>query len=181
MKKYIIILVGLFFSFSLTSCEKSLSYLFGKGSFVFKNNAQYDIMFYSPLIKPHTNDPNENIIYPDTSLCPQMPSKMFVIHSREEGYYNGYRGKDTREDIWPYNDTISLFVFNADSVSKYGWDPTKEELVLLQRYDVVFDEITGYGKQPTFPPTEAMRDIKMWPPYGTYDANGHKLENYTEY
>lgn len=27
-----------------------------------------------------------------------------------------------------------------------------------------------------FPPTEAMRDFKMWPPYGTYDAHGNRVE-----
>ncbi len=27
-----------------------------------------------------------------------------------------------------------------------------------------------------FPPTEAMRNIKMWPPYGTYDSLGHLVQ-----
>ncbi len=27
-----------------------------------------------------------------------------------------------------------------------------------------------------FPPNKLMRDFKMWPPYGTYDANGHRIE-----
>lgn len=26
-----------------------------------------------------------------------------------------------------------------------------------------------------FPPTEQMKDYKMWPPYGTYDENGHRV------
>lgn len=37
---------------------------------------------------------------------------------------------------------------------------------------VLMNLITHYHS----PPSEEMRDIKMWPPYGTYDANGHRVE-----
>ena len=30
------------------------------------------------------------------------------------------------------------------------------------------------GCEISFPPTEAMRDFRMWPPYGTYDSLGYR-------
>ena len=33
-------------------------------------------------------------------------------------------------------------------------------------------------EEVTFPPSEAMRNIKMWPPYGYYDSNGHPVQKH---
>ena len=165
----------------------------GKGWFgneitdmTFKNNADYSITVYSELIPPinYTNP----IVYPDTSLPIQYPELKII--SIPPGQFKFY--SQTSADIPSrfgdfHSDTISIFVFSSDSLSLLGWDSVRNSYNILQRYDISLDEyLTLYNtipawEFPAFPPIPEMRNIKMWPPYGTYDANGHKLENYTEY
>lgn len=54
----------------------------------------------------------------------------------------------------------------------------------LQRYYIGLTEAEGIFRNCigcvehylTFPPALHMWNINMWPPYGTYDANGHRVE-----
>ena len=73
-------------------------------------------------------------------------------------------------------DTLIVFVFNDDTLARYGWQTVRENYLVHQRYDLSLDDLRRLNWQLYFPPKESMRDIKMWPPYGTYDANGHRIE-----
>ena len=45
-------------------------------------------------------------------------------------------------------------------------------IILFSLYDISLNDFRLMFYHPTFPPTEEMRNIKMWPPYGTYDSTG---------
>ena len=78
-------------------------------------------------------------------------------------------------------DTVSLFVYDADSIDYYSWDTVVKYYKILQRYDLSMSDLEELGKSRKssllfFPPTEAMKHIHMWPPYGTYDEHGRRKD-----
>ena len=73
-------------------------------------------------------------------------------------------------------DTLIIFVFNSDTLATYGWENVKDDYLISQRYDLSLNDLKRMNWHLSFPPTEEMRNIKMWPPYGTYDPLGHRRE-----
>lgn len=145
----------------------------------FKNDADYSISIYSLLIPPiNSTDP---IVYPDTSLPFQEPS----LNIKEIRPHDFIIYSSTAVDIPTRygrrnTDTISFYVFSTDSLDLLGWDSLRSSYNILQRYDISINEyISLYNNLtwdfPCFPPCKEMRDIKMWPPYGTYDSTGHRI------
>ena len=82
-----------------------------------------------------------------------------------------YFGKITttyKDFIQSYgSDTIIIFIFNADTLSKYTWDEVRADYKILKRYDISWQEMEATKGKIYYPPTEAMKDIKQWPPYGS--------------
>lgn len=79
-------------------------------------------------------------------------------------------------------DTVSIFVYDADSINYYSWDTVIKYYKILQRYDISMSDLEGLENSDCssilfFPPTEEMKHIHMWPPYGTYDESGQKKSN----
>lgn len=78
-------------------------------------------------------------------------------------------------------DTVSFFVFDSDTIDYYSWDTVVKKNMVLQHYDLsIFDlenlMVSKYSSILHFPPTEKMKHIHMWPPYGMFDANRGKKE-----
>ena len=78
-------------------------------------------------------------------------------------------------------DTMSIYIIDADTVALYSWDTVVKYNKVLQRYDLSLSDLEGlniksYYSFVYFPPTEAMKHIHMWPPYGTYDEHGRRKE-----
>lgn len=61
------------------------------------------------------------------------------------------------------NGYVKIYVMNTDQ---------SDTLCIYYMEDWAFKQ-TNY--QISFPPTEEMRKIKMWPPYGTYDEHGYRI------
>ena len=161
-----------FFIFNGCECSSCTRYPMG-----FENNADYRISFYSIVIPPM--DFENSIVYPDTSLPlinPQQIGKMLEIKPNGFTIYSETHAPvDVRYSDFN-TDTISFFVFSTDTIEKYGWDSVRVSYNILQRYDISLYEFNALSNPfPSFPPCDAMRNIKMWPPYGTYDENGHRV------
>ena len=168
------VIILLFFVLAITSCDR----LYHIGLI---NNSKKPIVVISP---PYVY--NCVLSYPDSIIPLEME-----IDSR---YLSLLQSEDTilmTEDMggWDFDnlfcnhDTLSIFIFDSDSVNYYSWDTVKKHNLVLQRYDFSRNElenmthtITYFAKWIYFPPTEAMKHIHMWPPYGTYDENGRKKE-----
>lgn len=168
----------------LTGCEK-----LGRRSLDIYNNAEYDILVYHPLIwnsdKEEENRLQGYYVYPENTLSPWMPSTIKRI-LKNGGYGMLYQAPYYYyfEDL---RDTTSIFIFNADSLDLYGWDSMYTHNILIQRYDVTAEMLVKFEgadenhgdwiERIAFPPTKRMGEmIKMWPPYGTYDENGHRVK-----
>lgn len=69
-----------------------------------------------------------------------------------------------------------IFVFNGDTLARHGIQYVMENHLVDQRYDLSLNDLKQLNWQLFFPPSAEMRNIKMWPPYGTYDANGNRVK-----
>ncbi|MBQ7280192.1 MAG: hypothetical protein IJR13_05685 [Bacteroidales bacterium] len=153
-----------------------------------QNNSDYDIFVIDP------DKLNENYtVYPDT-LLPDISSsdismyrctpgeKTFVIEHLNSSEYIERLYKSL------HTDTLSFFIIKATDIDEYSYYNVRQKYLILQRYDMGIQQAIKYYNKEYFdnsqrrclffPPTEEMKDIKMWPPYGTYDEKGNKIRDY---
>ena len=94
--------------------------------------------------------------HPGWSYQTAFPGERVVIESWER---------------WPFEASIQdsgyikIFIMDTSSQRDTLCIYYMEEWSIKKSCNVIF-----------FPPNKLMRDFKMWPPYGTYDANGHRVE-----
>lgn len=120
-----------------------------------RNNSDQRVQFW-------TNRTGENE-YPDTLLY-HKPTGV-TIPSNEKVDVAG--GSISWEKIYQQvkTDTISFFIYNADTLDRYEWNIIKENYMILQRYDLSIYDLQKLDYTLYYPPTEAMRNMKMWPAY----------------
>ena len=160
------------FSLLLTSCDPLTTFS------VFNN---YPEPIY--LASPEFNCVS---LYPDTVL-PKDIGLLSLLDGQEKidyqetfVFWQGMTGPT--EELFCYNDTMSFYIFNADTVDFYGWDTIVKYNMVLQRYDLSMQDYTELNTSMfmgeivtlNFPPTDDMKHIHMWPPYGTYDEHGRR-------
>lgn len=105
-------------------------------------------------------------LYPDTTLPTQktttvghiLPDETKAIFIRNALWKNIYEVKADR-------DTISFFIYDVDTLNKYPRETIREQYMILKRYDLSFYDLQKLNYTLYYPPTEAMRDMKMWPPF----------------
>ena len=127
------------------------------------------------------------ILYPDTILPEDKPIDTYLeISTRLESsdtvaFYEAVA--PTIDEIFCGSDTMSFYIFDADTVDMYSWDTIIKYNMVLQRYDLSWQDFEERneswrwtGAWLYFPPTEAMKHIHMWPPYGTYDEHGRRKD-----
>lgn len=102
-------------------------------------------------------------IYPYTSLV-----KSFVFLSR----ISPHSIDDFREGSAPWwkdiggVDTLSFVIVSVDTLNKYSWDEIRSSYNILQRYDLSRNDLRLLDATIHYPPTETMRNMKMYPAYG---------------
>ena len=84
-----------------------------------------------------------------------------------------YKSGGSQEKFVKKN-TISIFILdcnNAMNVKGLNWDYIWQEMNygkrFLWRYDLSFNDIERLNFLLSYPPDERMKDMKMWPPYGS--------------
>ena len=154
-----------------TSC-RGVFYLSAESAFaVIHNEWTSGIYYYCPT----ESDMRWNRIdctYPDTTICFTICP---AIHSYVAGW--GYiPAKESRteqsgsrylEQWFSYfpQDTISIFLFDEETVETVPWETVVKEYLVLQRYDLSIEDFKRLDNDIHYPPTPEMRDIHMWPPY----------------
>ena len=145
----------------------------------FSNNSSHEIVVYwaEKTPAPFTF---ENKVYPDTTLPDSYYYYDYDIAKDSASCYNPISniismGGDANVGDWDPNpidylfsdiSRLSVFVLHADTVRKYSWDEIRDNYNIIVRYDLSKDDVKSFvGYTIPFPPTEAMRDMKMWPPY----------------
>lgn len=131
----------------------------------FDNQSNKIIQLYIPLVGM------DGVVYPDTTLKIQ---KMNIGYNTLPGQraYAGISNISIEKWISSFSkDTVSIFIFSKDTLDKYPWENIQQDYKILQRYDFSAEDIKSlYNKDDIpvipYPPTEAMRCMKMYPPYG---------------
>ena len=168
-------LLSLLLLMTFSSCEnfwESKGHLY----IVFKNETNCSIYVDGSFDYPDTS-----LFDPDPSLSPNQ-TKVEPFEECRTLYLNmtTYESKFTHWIHHPSGDTMGIdtlivFVINADTLATYGWECVKNNYLISQRYDVSLNDLQQLNWKLTYPPTVEMRNIKMWPPYGTYDSLGHSI------
>ena len=104
-------------------------------------------------------------VYPDT-LLPVINNCINYIVKPHEKYVMevSYVKYDKYIKQLPY-DTLSIFIFSKDTLDKYGWPEVQSKYKILRRYDLSSEDIKVLKDIIPYPPSEKMKDMKMYPLY----------------
>lgn len=107
--------------------------------------------------------------YPDTTIHFNNPSlgNPHNIVSKNEINKVALKMKDTYErGIFAAGiDTIQIFIFDYILTNEISWEEIKNNYKVLYRYDLSLQDLQKLNWTIYYPPTEAMKDMKMYPPY----------------
>ena len=120
-----------------------------------KNNSNQDLRFAHP-----DGD------YPDT--IPPIEITGVTIKTLSTNRVGGGSGK--WESVYKVNHPsgiMSLTILSCDTLAKYPWEQVREDYNILVRYDLRLQDLYKLNFVIVYPPSEAMKDIKMYPPYGS--------------
>jgi len=62
-------------------------------------------------------------------------------------------------------DTNFVYIFDAAVVENTSWEVIARDYLVLKRYDLTLEDLQRLNWKITYPPTEAMKDVKQYPPY----------------
>lgn len=104
--------------------------------------------------------------YPDTIL-PRTNFSVFnnIMSGRKQSISLEFEWEKVILEL--PKDTLSVFIFHTDILNKYDWEEVRDNYMILRRYDLSLEDLKLLKRSIPFPPTEAMKDIKMYPPYGS--------------
>uniref|UniRef100_A0AB33JEV0 Lipoprotein n=4 Tax=unclassified Prevotella TaxID=2638335 RepID=A0AB33JEV0_9BACT len=119
----------------------------------------------------------EEINYPDTTV-----NHLYVLRQPEIYRVDPYSLNNEAISLHPHDtyeaafkeykgykripsDTLMVFVFDAEKLEKKNPDA---KIYFLARYDLSLEDLKHCNWVLTYPPTEAMKDVKMYPPYETF-------------
>jgi len=158
MRKYFLFLLTIIlFSSCTRSCEEEFKDLY------IVNNSDKTLFFMKGKHYPDTTiennfnfwDSEGNRIYavPSNSISPFETKKADVIlhNSREQFYYRF--------------DTLMIFLFDSSVIKNIPPETVEKDYLVLQRYDLSLQDLHKLHWKVYYPPTDAMKDMKMWPPY----------------
>ena len=74
-------------------------------------------------------------------------------------------------NCWEYSfrsaiEMLYIYVFDAAVVENTPWEVIARDYLVLKRYDLSLEDLQKLDWRVTYPPTDAMKDIKQYPPYG---------------
>ena len=101
--------------------------------------------------------------YPDTTVV-----ETNFRRSLNPGSSIDFSAKRPWEEIFEryvLSDTLSMFIFHTDTLEANSWETIISEYKVLQRYDLSIQDIHLLNHDIPYPPTEQMKDMRMYPPY----------------
>ena len=136
--KYRIFILFVFFTF--VSCEKmwetwyciKIENTTTKGIFVSSGCARYGLFDY-----------------PDTTLTVNRPSLLQVNPNDHNDLRSGPKWEYIINEI--PSDTLSIYIFDADTINAYDWSQIKEGYKVLKRYDLSVEDLKQKNWTVTYP------------------------------
>jgi len=154
MKTTLYLLATLF----LSECQ------FGERTYKFniRNGTNDTIQYY----RAHSED-YFHYVYPDTTIIEEkfdLSSPSGRIRPKMTLQLGGFSPVENVFKTYK-NDTLSIFFFNRDTLRKYPWETIRKDYNILKRYDLSIQDIQLLDYEISYPPNEAMKEMKMYPPY----------------
>lgn len=108
---------------------------------------------------------NSGFSYPDTLLHAD-PNPFCIANSiLESGWIFGRKGNWESILSVTHSGVLSVYLFKQEDVDNLGWKYLSEHNGYLVRYDLRLDDLRLLKDTLYYPPTTAMRNIHMFPPY----------------
>ncbi len=124
-----------------------------EGEFIVINNSEQEVLKYMDMGE-----------YPDTLLPVEEPYWNYAISPLESASLS-FEGSCRKMYHNSKRDTLSFFFLSPDTIAKYGWEDVRENYRILKRYDLSFSDVESLDFTIYYPPTNAMRYMKMYPPF----------------
>ena len=172
MKAQYLFILCIFILEGACKCQNCLEY---DTSIYIDNNSEFTISFYIPLIGMNGG------IYPDTTITFDKKNVGYPTKSGDIAHA-GISNISLERWVQSFpNDTVSIYIFDKEILDSFLWEIIQQDYNILQRYDLSLEDFyTLYNKSKipviTYPPTEAMKDMKMYPPYELH--KGHTFETF---
>jgi hypothetical protein len=132
-------------------------------SIVFVNNADktlYVNRLTDTILSKYANNPYNN-------LCKTLPHE--VNETGLNNVSNGvfYCWESSFNDINEIpSDTLMVYIFDEEVLKNNSWGVVVENYMILQRYDLSLPDLQKLNWHVFYPPTEEMKNMKMYPKYG---------------
>ena len=147
-----------------SQCEKRREYTLD-----LINNSVHKIGYYFAMCEQY------GTCYPDTLL---PITNDIVVYDMSKEIASGILTRRSWDKVFSTfpKDTMSVFIFHTDTLNKYTWKEVKDKYMILKRYDLSLDDLqrlhNKYGTpEIPYPPDERMKDMKMYPLYGSENAD----------
>jgi hypothetical protein len=149
----------------MSLCNSCLDLIPTKYDVNYVNNESFDLYYYVAFGYGSKN------CYPDTTIFFKSPDGQL----RPRSYVIDANWEPIEAQIKRYNpsDTLSIYYFHPDTLAKHSWEEIQQGYKILRRYDLSIEDIhllknKNDVPEIPYPPTEAMKNMKMYPPYGQY-------------
>jgi len=155
--RYLLLVISTFILLG-SQCKKDRIHL------VMVNNTEHSVYCYI-----NNSWPGVGPTYPDTTLWGRTTHGYELIKPKSKQIFENLLGKGGKDTFKHLGDTLSFVIIDADTIAAYSWDIINKEYKIRQRYDLSFHDLQKLNYTLYYPPTEAMRDMKMWPKYGAVE------------
>ncbi|MDX2128519.1 MAG: hypothetical protein SFU91_05730 [Chloroherpetonaceae bacterium] len=140
------------FTLSLVGCV-------GRYNVSLSNNST-DTLLYLVGAQPYP-DPYQGSIHPDTTLPSFKPNFSKLIPGDTHyiidytylylGVFSDDYETILRKEIGSSSDTLSIYIFDPDTVAKYSWEEIRAGYKIIVRYDFSIEEIARLNGRLTYP------------------------------
>ena len=96
-------------------------------------------------------------------------AEMYIVNIGEQNNRSAMWSKDCHEIIFKRDTnygTVFVYVFDAEVIENTSWDVVARDYLVLKRYDLTLEDLKRLDWKITYPPAEAMKNVKQYPPYG---------------
>ena len=130
-----------------------------------KNSLRVRKEFHKSTIPSPFTDPWDisNISY-------TVRGEMYKVNGSEQGNRRAISSSVCFENFFNregYSGTVYVYVFDAETIENTPWEVVARDYLVLKRYDLTLEDLQRLDWKITYPPTEAMKDVKQYPPYGS--------------
>jgi hypothetical protein len=150
MKNKIVLLMSIFLLVIIVSCErkdchKTIKFVNYSDSIIYIGfTFGIDTLFASRFPNPISHD-----MYKVISMS-ENTSALTILSCLEGRISSSY---------------IRIYIFTEHVLSSNTWGSIQKNYMVLQRYDLTKADLQRLNWKITYPPSEAMKDVKMYPSY----------------